>query len=111
MACAEQERSRREVFSRLVWRRPLGMLLSWLCYVKKKAESMFAYKNGYIKIQTMTIKFDGYDIQPQWLRTDKSVRVNIEVSKDQLEKIQDILLMRLPEGIYEITIEPKVEES
>jgi len=60
----------------------------------------------------MIIKFDGYNIQPQYLRTDKSTRITIDVSDDQLKNIEDILMKRVEkEGIYEITIEPKVGEN
>ncbi len=59
----------------------------------------------------MKIEFQGYNIQPQYLRSDRSVRITIDISQDQLENVQDILLKRLPDGIFEITIEPKVEEE
>ncbi len=55
------------------------------------------------------IRFIGYNIRPVYLRTDNSVRITIDISQDQLENVQDILLQRVPEGVYEITIEPKVE--
>lgn len=58
----------------------------------------------------MKIKFEGYSISPQYLRTDKSTRITIDVSDDQLDNIEDILMKRLAEGIYTITIEPKMEE-
>ncbi len=54
------------------------------------------------------IKFDGYNIVLQFLRSDKSVRVLIDTSLDQYDKIKDI--PKLPEGIYKITIEPEIEE-
>jgi len=57
------------------------------------------------------IRFKGYNIQPQFLRTDKSVRITIDISQNQLENVQDILLQKLPEGIYKITIEPEVVEE
>ena len=57
------------------------------------------------------IKFQGYNILHQVLRTDKSVRITIDISKDQLENVRDILLQKLPEGVYKITIEPEVEEQ
>jgi len=56
----------------------------------------------------MEIKFDGYEIFLQTLRTDKSERISINVSKDQYDKIKDI--PKLPDGIYEIVIRSKVEE-
>ena len=55
------------------------------------------------------IKFTGYNIKPQYLRTDSSVRITIDISQDQLENVQDILLQRIPEGIYEIYISPKTK--
>ena len=57
----------------------------------------------------MEIKFEGYNIVPQFLKTDKSFRILIDISKDQIENVQDILLQRIPEGLYEITIKPKEE--
>ena len=54
------------------------------------------------------IRFEGYNIKPQYLRTYNSVRITIDISKDQIESVQDILLQRLPEGVYEIYITPKV---
>ena len=56
------------------------------------------------------IKFIGYNIRPQFLRTDNSVRITIDISKDQVENVQDILLQRIPECLCEIVIKPKVEE-
>lgn len=56
------------------------------------------------------IRFDGYNIQPQYLRADQSVRITIDLSQDQLENVKDILLKRLPDGVFEITIEPKVKQ-
>ena len=58
----------------------------------------------------MKIEFVGYNIQPQYLRTDKSTRVLIDVSQDQLENIKDILLNKCSEGTFKITIEPEIEE-
>lgn len=58
-----------------------------------------------------TIKFQGYNITPQFMRTDKSVRVIIEISNDQREAIGEILLGKMPEGLYDIQISPVVEEE
>lgn len=58
----------------------------------------------------MKIQFKGYKISPQYLRSDESYRVTIDVSQDQLENIKDILLKRLPNGIYNIEITPDIEE-
>ena len=58
----------------------------------------------------MKICFTGYNLTPQYLRTDKSTRILIDVSNDQLENIQDILLGRWSDGSYRITIEPDIEE-
>ena len=57
------------------------------------------------------ISFQGYNIQPQFLRTDKSVRITIDISQDQLDNVQDILLQKLPDGVFRIEIEPEVEED
>jgi hypothetical protein len=55
------------------------------------------------------IEFNGYNVLLQFLRTDKSVRVTIDTSLDQYQKIKDIPL--LPDGIYRITVEPEVREE
>lgn len=54
------------------------------------------------------LKFNGYNLTLKFLRSDKSVRVEIDTSLDQWVKIKDIPL--LPDGIYEIIIKPVVEE-
>lgn len=54
-------------------------------------------------------KFQGYNIIIQFLRTDKSFRITIDTGRDQWENIKDIPL--LPDGIYNITIEPEVDEE
>ena len=59
----------------------------------------------------MEIRFSGYNIQPQFLRSDKSIRILIDISHDQLENVQDILLQKLPDGIYEVKISPKIENG
>ena len=51
------------------------------------------------------IRFDGYNLSLKFLRSDKSVRVEIDTSLDQWDKIA--IIPKLPEGIYEITIKPK----
>ena len=51
--------------------------------------------------------FIGYNIVLQFLRTDKSVRVIIDTSMDEYDKIKDI--PKLPEGIYKIEITPVIE--
>ena len=53
-------------------------------------------------------KFNGYNLTLKFLRSDKSVRVEIDTSLDQWVKIKDIPL--LPDGIYEIIIKPVIEE-
>ena len=53
------------------------------------------------------IKFDGYNLALKFLRSDKSVRVEIDTSIDQYDNIKDI--PKLPDGVYEIVIKPKVE--
>jgi len=55
------------------------------------------------------ITFNGYNPSIQFLRSDKSFRITIDVSKDQWENIKDIPL--LPEGVYEIDIKPIAEEE
>lgn len=53
--------------------------------------------------------FFGYNITPKFLRTDKSWRVEIDVSQDQVRNIGQIL-MGLPEGLYQIEIKPVVND-
>lgn len=56
------------------------------------------------------IRFDGYNIMHQYLKSDRSIRILIDISKDQLDNVKDILLQKIPDGIFEITIKPKIEE-
>ena len=55
------------------------------------------------------ITFTGYNICLQFLRIDKSVRVIIDTSMDEYDKIKDI--PKLPEGIYKIEITPIIEDD
>lgn len=57
------------------------------------------------------IEFKGYKIFYQPLRSDDSGRITIDISNDELENVQDILLKRLPDGMYRIEITPIIEES
>ena len=57
------------------------------------------------------IEFTGYNIQPQFLRSDKSFRITIDISKDQIERVKDVILQKLPDGLYKITIRPEVIEE
>lgn len=62
------------------------------------------------EIKKHTISFEGYNLYLRHLRTDKGVRVEIDVSQDQYHKIHEIPV--LPEGLYKITIEPiKIEDN
>lgn len=54
------------------------------------------------------LKFNGYNIQLQFLRTDKSVRVTIDTSLDQWDDIKEI--PKMAEGVYSIKIESIAEE-
>lgn len=55
----------------------------------------------------MEIKFNGYNLNLKYLKSDKSVRVEIETSQDQYNVVKEI--PNLPEGVYRITIEPVIE--
>ena len=55
----------------------------------------------------MGIILTGYNIVPKFLRTDRSWRVEIDVSEDQQEEIKK--LIGLPNGVFKITIEPQIE--
>jgi len=57
----------------------------------------------------MEIKFQGYNVNLKYLISDKSVRVMIDTSKDQYDNVKEI--PKLPEGIYEITIKPVIEDE
>ena len=57
----------------------------------------------------MEIKFSGYNLTLQFLRTDKSVRVLIDTSMNEYDNIKEI--PKLPDGVYRIKIEPEVEEQ
>ncbi len=53
-----------------------------------------------------TIKFLGNGIVPQFMKSDKSFRICIDISRDQIEAVQDIILQRIKEDKnYIITIE------
>ena len=56
----------------------------------------------------MAIQFQGYNIIPKYLKTDKSWRIEIDVSQDQIDNIEEVIKI-LPEGIYDIKITPIVE--
>ena len=53
------------------------------------------------------IRFLGYNLFLQHLRTDKSTRVTIDISQDEYKNVAEIPV--LPEGVYEVTIRPVVE--
>lgn len=44
------------------------------------------------------------------MRTDDSIRITIDISQDQIESVSDILLRKLPEGIYKVVIEPIIDQ-
>ena len=52
------------------------------------------------------IKFKGYNIMLQFMKTDKSFRVIIETGLDEYDNIKD--LPKLAEGIYSVIIEPEL---
>lgn len=53
------------------------------------------------------ISFVGYNPFLKPLKSDKSWRVEIEVSEDQYNIVKEI--PNLPEGVYRVTIEPIIE--
>jgi hypothetical protein len=55
------------------------------------------------------IIFKGYNLYLKTMRSDKSFRVEIDVGLDEYDNIKE--LPKLPEGIYEITLKPEVEEN
>lgn len=55
------------------------------------------------------MQFSGYNLTLKYLKSDKSVRVEIETSQDQYDVIKEI--PNLPEGLYRVTIEPIIEEN
>jgi len=54
-------------------------------------------------------KFRGYNPTLQFMKTDKSFRVIIDVSLDEYNNIKDIPL--LPEGVYEVELKQEVIEE
>jgi hypothetical protein len=58
----------------------------------------------------MKIQFKAYNIIHQYLRSDKSYRIIMDISADQKENAKDIILDNLPEGTYEISIEPELPQ-
>ena len=53
------------------------------------------------------IKFNGYNLNLKYLKSDKSVRVEIETSQDQYNTVKEI--PNLPEGVYVVTITPLID--
>ena len=51
------------------------------------------------------IEYQAYNIKPQFLRSDDSFRIQMDISQDQVENVKDVILRRLPNGLYKITIE------
>lgn len=61
-------------------------------------------------MDSQMIKFLGYHLFLKTFQSNKdSFRVEIETGIDQYDKIKNIPL--LPEGVYEIEIKPKINES
>ena len=58
------------------------------------------------KMANITFKGSGLFIKQ--LRTDRGFRVEIDVSQDQYKEIATI--PALPEAIYQVTIEPVIEQ-
>ena len=56
------------------------------------------------------MKFQGYQIQPKYRKSDNSTSIEIAISDDQLENVKDILLNKCITGIYKVEIEPDIEE-
>ena len=56
------------------------------------------------------IRFEGHNIIPQYMRSGEHWRIVIDVSDDQIENIKDVVLKRMPKGVYTIFIEPKGEK-
>jgi len=54
------------------------------------------------------MKFKGYNLALKFLRSDKSVRVEIDTSLDEYDNIKEI--PKLPEGLYEVEITSIAEE-
>lgn len=52
----------------------------------------------------MELKFQAYNIEPSFLRTDKSQRISMDLSQNEVLNAKEIFLRQLPEGVYEITI-------
>ena len=57
------------------------------------------------------MEFKAYNIVPQFLKSDKSFRIIMDISKDQIENVKDIILQNIPEGVYKVSIEPELSEK
>lgn len=58
----------------------------------------------------MQTSFNGYNIFLRAFKSNKdSFRVEIDLGRDQYDKVKDI--PHLPDGVYKITIEPEIEEE
>lgn len=80
---------------------------SWGCTCpagKTKKECKHIKKKRFY-YESKQVKFDGYNLTLRFLRTDKSVRVEVDTSLDQYDNVKNI--PKLPEGIYQIIIRPK----
>ena len=51
------------------------------------------------------IQFNAYNLVHQFLKSDKSYRIIMDISNDQKENVKDIIMQNLPEGEYRIAIE------
>lgn len=77
---------------------------TWKCSCPALKECKHIKSKRYYQERNQ-IKFEGYQPTLKFLRSDKSVRVEIDVSLDQWDRIAPI--PTLPEGVYEITLKPK----
>ena len=55
------------------------------------------------------MEFKAYNIFLKTMRSDKSFRVEMDVSLDEYDKIKE--LPKIAEGIYNINIEPEIKED
>jgi len=61
-----------------------------------------------MEIKEDKIQFRGYNVVPNTMRSDNSIRVEIDTSENQRKKLRNIFLLK-PDQQVRVTIEPLKE--
>jgi len=61
-----------------------------------------------MEIKEDKIQFKGYNVVPNTMRSDNSIRVEIDTSEKQRKKLRNIFLLK-PDQKVRVTIEPLKE--